>query len=172
MGSRVCRLVFDPEKCVCIASDKYCVESLDKRWFGRREGDKLVLSLVETAYLLFKKQVVVEHNGVVYSDLDGLLSRYHSCFKTMFWPYLTVYNDLRSRGRRTRDLGNGRFLVKHKDGSLRLLAVLEEKRLVKASEIVELLETARRNNLVLVLAIVSLQGDLTYYEAIKIDLKK
>ncbi len=172
MGLKTHYGLFDRGKCVVYITGRRSVDELDSKWFGRREGGRLVLSLVETAYLMLRKQLIVECSGVEYSSLDDLMRDHYHCFKSMFWPYLTVYNDLRSRGRRVRVIGEERFLVKHKDGSLRLLVVLEEKRLVKASKLVELLDQARKNNLILVLAIVSLQGDLTYYEVTSIEPRK
>jgi len=83
-----------------------------------------------------------------------------------------VYNDLRSRGRRVRVLEDGKFLVKHKDNTLRLLVVLEEKQLVSASHLLDLVRQAQRNGLIFIAAIVSLQGDLTYYELNVVDLRR
>ena len=163
---------FDPSKCVGICSDRVLTNALDRRWFGRKDGDKLILSIEELAYLLLKNQVCVSINDKVYDDLSKLMDDYYSCFQRMFWPRLLVYNDLRGRGRRVRVLEDGKFLVKHKDNTLRLLVVLEEKQLISTSQLLDLVRQAQRNGLIFIAAIVSLQGDLTYYELNVIDLRR
>ncbi|RLG83421.1 MAG: endonuclease [Thermoprotei archaeon] len=163
---------FDPNKCVGICKDKVLTDALDRRWFGRRDNDKLILSTEELAYLLLKNQVCIRINNNIYDDLSKLMNDYYSCFQKMFWPRLLVYNDLRSRGRRVRVLEDGKFLVKHKDNTLRLLVVLEEKQLVSASHLLDLVRQAQRNGLIFIAAIVSLQGDLTYYELNVVDLRR
>ena len=163
---------FDPSKCVGICSDRILIDALDRRWFGRKDGDKLILSIEELAYLLLKNQVCVRINDKVYDDLSKLMDDYYSCFQEMFWPRLLVYNDLRDRGRRVRVLEDGKFLVKHKDNTLRLLVVLEEKQLISTSQLLDLVRQAQRNGLIFIAAIVSLQGDLTYYELNVIDLRR
>ncbi|WFO75746.1 endonuclease [Desulfurococcaceae archaeon MEX13E-LK6-19] len=164
------KIIFDEKTCQGIVYNKDDIEVLDKRWFGRREGDKLILSLEETAYLLLKGEIVIDLGTSELSSLEELMRKYSSCFEKMFWPKLIVYNDLRSRGRRVRVLDEKRFLVKHKDGSLKLLLILEEKSLTSINDIISYVEQARRNNLELALAIVSLQGDITYYTVSSIEL--
>jgi len=163
---------FDPSRCTGVCSDRVLAESLDRRWFGRWDGDKLLLSIEEVAYLLLRGYVCVKVGDKLYTGLSMLMDDFYNCFQKMFWPRLMVYNDLRSRGRRVRVLEDGKFLVKHKDNTLRLLVVLEEKQLIKASQLLDLIRQAQRNGLLFVAAIVSLQGDLTYYELNVIDLRR
>ena len=163
---------FDPNKCIGICSDRAIADALDKRWFGRWDDDRLLLSIEELAYLLLKKQICVCVGNKIYEDLSMLMDDYYNCFQKMFWPRLLVYNDLRGRGRRIRVLEDGKFLVKHKDNTFRLLVVLEEKQLVNASQLLDLVRQAQRNGLIFIAAIVSLQGDLTYYELNVIDLRR
>jgi tRNA-intron endonuclease len=84
---------------------------------------------------------------------------------------LSVYKDLRDRGRRVRILEPMKFLVKDKSGHLRLVLILEEKNPVNINMLEQLVEEARRNNMLATLAIVSLQGELTYYEVTQADLR-
>ncbi len=165
-------IVFEPDKCVGYINDPNLVESLDKRWFGKKEGNILVLTLEEIAYLMLKQGYEVVVGEKKYTCLEELMEKFYDCFKTMFWPRLLVYNDLRSRGRRVKTIGENKFLVKHKDGTLKLVVVLEEKRLISGGELLDLARQARSNDLGLILAIVSLQGDLTYYEVVGTDLRK
>lgn len=160
---------FDEESCNGVVRERSVVDELDGKWFGRRSGDELVLSLVEIAYLLLSGKVAVRVGGEVASDLNALLSLRHECFAEFFWPMLTVYKDLRDRGRRVRPLGGNSFLVKDKLGDVRVVYVLEEKVLESTDSLVKYVEAARSNSLQAVFAIVSLQGDLTYYEVSKIS---
>lgn len=165
--------MFDENTCHGYVYDKDVVEALDKRWFGRREaGNKLVLSLEEIAYLMLRREFTVSTKGSKLKSLSDLMERHHRCFERMFWPRLVIYDDLRRRGRKVKILDDKRFLVKHKDGSLKLVLVLEEKNLISINEILEQVEQARRNNLELALAIVSLQGDTTYYTVSTVELRK
>ena len=172
MVSRTIKGVFDPEKCCTYIEDKRLVDSLEERWFGEKSGDKIILSLIETSYLLLKNALIVNDGEEDINELSKLMYKHYNCFKTMFWPQLAVYNDLRSRGRKTKVLGENLFIVKHKDGSFRLINVLEEKRLVKVNDFLNNIIQARKNGLIYVAAIVSLQGDLTYYVVSEIDLRK
>ncbi|WP_425358428.1 endonuclease [Desulfurococcus mucosus] len=165
-GESGLRILFDPSTCRASTSDPRAVGILEEKWFGRRSRGDLVLDLVEVAYLILEKKAVVETaTGVVLSSLEELMREAYGCFKDFFWPQLLVYKDLRDRGRRVRVVDQGRFLVKDKSGGLRLVYVLEEKKLISIDSIVKEAENARDNSLQLVLAIVSLQGDITYYEA-------
>ncbi|MEM1642995.1 MAG: endonuclease, partial [Desulfurococcaceae archaeon] len=93
-------------------------------------------------------------------------------FSEMFWPRLIVYTDLRDRGRLLKPIGENAYLVKHKDNTLKLLLVMEEKMPVGIKDVMEQVEKAKKNNLSLIMAIVSLQGDLTYYEVSDVELSK
>ncbi len=163
---------FDPAICRGYCRNPVLAESFERRWFGRRENGLLYFTMEEIAFLLLKGYACVRVSGKTYSDLGELMDEYYSCFQRMFWPRLLVYNDLRGRGRRVRVVDNEKFLVKHKDNTLRLLVVMEEKQLIKASKLYDLVLQARKNGLYFVAAIVSLQGDLTYYEISSIDLRK
>ncbi|MCY0868741.1 MAG: endonuclease [Desulfurococcus sp.] len=166
------RVVFDTATCRGVVVDQPSIEALVEKWFGRRSEEGLILDLVEVSYLILEGRAVVEtRRGVVLESLGSLMEEAPSCFKDFFWPQLLVYKDLRDRGRRVQILGQGRFLVRDKHGSLRIVRVLEEKREVSIQELMKEVEDARSNSLSLVLAIVSLQGDVTYYEAGKVSLE-
>ncbi len=155
---------FDAEECRGIVRDPVFINDLDKRWFGRRVGDLLYLEIVEIAYLLLKSKITIKDSSMEINDLESFMNTYYECLKEFFWPRLVVYRDLRDRGRRVRVLGGNEFLVRDKYGELRLVVVLEEGRRVGVSSIPLIVDKALDNGLKPVLAIVSLQGDLTYYE--------
>lgn len=166
------KILFDPRSCQGYVVDRNSIKVLEERWFGRRNGDKLILSLEEVAYLILRKEVVVQSNNHSISSFSELMKEYENCFGSMFWPRLIIYNDLRSRGRKIKILDERLYLVKHKDSSLKLVLVLEEKSLIGIKDLLYYIEQARKNNLDLALAIVSLQGDITYYTVSLIDLMR
>lgn len=157
-------IIFDGEKCIGVLDNPVGARDLYNRWFGRLEDDKLYLEVVEIAYLLIKSRIRIVDDGTVLSDLRGFMDRYNKCFREFFWPKLVVYRDLRDRGRRVRVIGDNEFIVKDKYGDLRLVVVLEEGSSISINDVTRWIRKARDNNLIPVLAIVSLQGDLTYYE--------
>jgi len=169
-STRSYTIIFDSKSCRGYAEESTAVE-LAERWFGKYEGSRLLLDLVEIAYLLLSghTKVIVENKTV--SKLDDLVSTHSECFKSFFWPMLSVFKDLRDRGRRVKILEPMKFLVKDKTGRLRLVFILEEKNPVSINILEQLVEDARRNNMLATLAIVSLQGELTYYEVTKADLR-
>lgn len=161
---------FDGEKCVCLVEDTDEINDLSNRWFGRIEDNALVLDIVEVAYLLLSGRLVIETAGnKIISDLDSLLDDYYACFREFFWPKLIVYKDLRDRGRRVRIVGENRFIVRDKHGALRLVFILEEGRQISIDDLVNYVDVSMDNGLVPVFAIVSLQGDLTYYEVTRTE---
>ncbi|OYT41067.1 MAG: endonuclease [Desulfurococcales archaeon ex4484_58] len=162
---------FDKEKCRGYVASNEQANDLEKRWYGRREAGKLSLDIVELAYLLLRKQLVIMDLKKI-EDLNSFLNNYYFCLEEFFWPRLIVYKDLRDRGRRVKVLDQDKFIVKDKYGDLRLVVVLEEGSMRRITSISEHIDKAMDNNLKLVYAIVSLQGDLTYYEVTKIKPKR
>jgi tRNA-intron endonuclease len=163
-------VVFDTTKCKGYVTGN-AAEELVERWFGKYEDNRLSLDLVEVSYLLLSGYAQVVANDRAITTLEELASVYGECFKSFFWPMLSVYKDLRDRGRRVRILEPMKFLVKDKSGHLRLVFILEEKSPVSINILEQLVEEARRNNMLATLAIVSLQGELTYYEIVQADLR-
>ncbi len=162
----------DHDKCLGVLEDPNGIRDLYNRWFGRVEDNKLYLEIVEIAYLLLKSRIRIRDHGEVINSLELFMNKFYDCIKEFFWPKLVVYKDLRDRGRRVRVLKDNEFLVKDKYGDLRLVVVLEEGRNIDVDELTRWISKARDNNLIPVLAIVSLQGDLTYYEISSINLRR
>ncbi|ABN70086.1 tRNA intron endonuclease, catalytic-like protein [Staphylothermus marinus F1] len=160
---------FDQSKCIGIVKDKKSINNLEKKWFGRLEGENLVLDIVELAYLLLHGRIRLVLEGLEITTYNEFLEKNYGCLKQFFWPKLVVYKDLRDRGRKVRVIDDKKFLVKDKHGDLKLVVILEEGSKRPADTIIKDIETAHSNNLELIYAIVSLQGDLTYYEVSKID---
>jgi tRNA-intron endonuclease len=159
---------FDKDKCVGIVNDPRLASDLEGRWFGRRVNGSLILDIVEVAYLLLSGRMRLVSDDTILG-LNDFMDKYYSCLKEFFWPRLVVYKDLRDRGRRVRIIGSNKYIVKDKYGDLRLVYVLEESRRVNVDAVSEIISEALDNGLKPVLAIVSLQGDLTYYEVTSME---
>ncbi|MEM0002249.1 MAG: endonuclease [Desulfurococcaceae archaeon] len=161
---------FDESNCKGYAYRSSLTDELVERWFGKYYDNKLVLDLVEVAYLLSQEKVVVRTDRESINSVEELVKRYGKCFDKFFWPMLSVFKDLRDRGRRVRVVETLKFLVKDKTGDLRVVYVLEEKMSLNINSLQNIVNEAVRNNLKATLAIVSLQGELTYYDITSADL--
>lgn len=174
MGEEFNKLVvveFDPSSCRGYVNRSPTVEELLNRWYGWKLRDGVALDLVEIAYLLSIGKLLVRDpsSGITVKDMNELVSRFPACFEKFFWPMLTVFKDLRDRGRRVRIIETMKFLVKDKDGDLRLIYILEERSPISVDKILETVAEARRNNLKATIAVVSLYGELTYYEISQVE---
>ncbi|MEM2171056.1 MAG: endonuclease [Desulfurococcaceae archaeon] len=166
------KIHFDSESCKGYLNRSPRADELAERWFGVYHNDRLVLNLVEVAYLLSTSKALVRlDDGSEVREVEELIKKRGSCFDKYFWPMLAVFKDLRERGRRTRVLDQCKFLVKDKTGDLRLIYVLEEKLNIDMQTLHNIVDEARRNNLKVTLAIVSLQGELTYYDIVPADIR-
>lgn len=162
---------FNTSLCKGYVGKSIFTDELVERWFGRYHKNNLVLELIEIAYLISQGRVSVRIGDTVVESIEDLVKNASGCFDKSFWPMLSVYKDLRDRGRRVRVLGPMKFLAKDKTGSLRLIYVLEEKYEIPINTLHEVVSEARRNDLSATLAIVSLHGELTYYDLISADLR-
>lgn len=166
------QIIFNKKKCAGYVEDDKIAFELENKWYGIRENNYLYLDIVEIAYLLLKNKASIIIGDVHISELEDFLKKNYECLKDFFWPKLIVYKDLRDRGRRVKVLGNDKFLVKDKHGNLRMIIILEEGNTRNVSDILKHLNSSMANNLKLVYAIVSLQGDLTYYELTRMEPKR
>ncbi|NPA98433.1 MAG: endonuclease [Crenarchaeota archaeon] len=167
---RTHRILFDTSKCCGLIRENY--HDLSNRWFGRETNEGLELSIVETAYLLIsdRARIIVDDEEI--TSLEKFMEKAYNCLREFFWPSLLVYKDLRDRGRRVKVVREGEFIIKDKHGALRMVKVLEEGHSITLEDIVSDIEKAIDNALSLVIAVVSLQGDITYYEVGRIDPRK
>lgn len=164
----------DRDSCRGYVDSTPYVEELSDKWFGKLQQKRLVLDLVEVAYLLSHAQgkvTVVDPSGRTMRTVEELVEAHGQCFESSFWPMLSVLKDLRDRGRKVRVLEPMKFLIKTKNGDLRLVYILEEKSIININALISVVEEARRNNLKATLAIVSLQGELTYYDLNEADIR-
>ncbi len=164
------RILFDASKCCGMIGENY--HDLSNKWFGRETSDGLELSIVETAYLLISDRARIIVGDEEITSLEEFMEKAYNCLREFFWPSLLVYKDLRDRGRRVKVVKEGEFIIRDKHGALRMVKVLEEGHSITLEDIVSDIEKAIDNALSLVIAVVSLQGDITYYEVGRIDPRK
>ncbi len=167
---KIHRIIFDTDTCKGLIKDNYY--DLSNKWFGRETKEGLELSIIETAYLLISERAKIVICDEEISGLEEFMEKAYNCLREFFWPSLLVYKDLRDRGRRIRVIQDGEFVIKDKHGALRMIKVLEEGHRITLDGIVSSIEKAVDNALSLVIAVVSLQGDITYYEVGRMDPKK
>ena len=158
----------DKGSCTGLVEDGSARE-FEEKWFGEKSGDKLFLNIIEISYLLLTGRIIVETDGRIISTLEDFMKSSLECFKEYSWSNLVVYKDLRDRGRKVRVLGKNVFMMKDKHGDIRLVLILEEKSPLGVKDIIEFAEKSMRNNITPIVAIVSLQGEITYYELARIE---
>ncbi|MCI4461549.1 MAG: endonuclease [Thermogladius sp.] len=158
----------DKGSCTGLVEDGGARE-FEEKWFGEKSGDKLFLNIIEISYLLLTGRIIVETDGRIISTLEDFMKSSLECFKEYSWSNLVVYKDLRDRGRKVRVLGKNVFMMKDKHGDIRLVLILEEKSPLGVKDIIEFAEKSMRNNITPIVAIVSLQGEITYYELARIE---
>ncbi len=147
-----------------VVEDEASVSRLLQRGFGRREGNRLHLSLVEAAYLLEKGRLRITRDGRSLSaeellgQEEGLLTRY------------AVYRDLRERGYvvRTGFKFGAHFRVYErgtypKEHSRYLVHAVREDDGVSFTELARAVRLAHSVRKRLLFAVVDDEGDVTYY---------
>ncbi|WP_440060087.1 endonuclease [Thermogladius sp. 4427co] len=162
-------IFFDKKSCQGFVKDGSIVSDLKEKWFGVEVEGKLVLNVTEVSYLLLSNRARVAVGDKYFSNLKDFMEYTIECFKEYSWSNIVVYKDLRDRGRRVKVIDNNLFMMKDKHGDVKIVLVLEEKRPVTIEDISDYTMKSVRNNASLVLAIVSLQGEVTYYEVSRIE---
>lgn len=137
-------------------------EELRSEGYGYEGPDGLHLSPLETAYLAYKGRLTVTMNGREMGFRD--IMAYYSRRDEMMWVMFTVYYDLRKRGRKpVQGPSRNSLVFKDPRGGLVEVYVLEENRMIRLTDVLEMLEASVKNGRIPVLAIVDRHGDVTYY---------
>ncbi len=144
-------------------------DKLTSKYYGFREGSKVYLSLVESAFLLGKKKIKVYLNDKEI-DLNGLLE-YSSSFIEKFVPKYVVYKDLRNRGYivKTAFKYGADFRVYDKgatpgrEHSRWIVFVVTQDDTLIWTQVASMVRVAHSVKKELLLAVVDEEGDVTYY---------
>lgn len=144
------------------------------RFIVRRGSEKYpsgtVLDPLEVAFLLHEgKAIVFKENGETLS-LKDLAIMYSD--KREWWLLFTVLHDLFKRGRIVKRGFGERDLILERDNKKYQIYVAEENVMVSINELIEWIDNSFSKNMIPVIAIVDMYGDVTYYKASKHMFKK
>ena len=143
-------------------------------YFGRPKNDKLELSLVEAAYLLYRNKVNIQEKGntLDFTDFFKKASLRQQYFELKY----IVYKDIRERGLYIQP-GVTDFRVYPRGGhpgksqAKSFIRVHSERITLPLKELQKLLNTADNVHKQLILAIVDEESDITFYEVKKVNVK-
>lgn len=145
------------------------LDSLEEKGFGKRKDSKLLLSLVEAAYLAWRGELEVD--GGDGDDFNLILATLCEVRSDDLLRFL-VYQDLRRAGRVVRYEENTPFLRLYPKGGLIgemasnvLVFPISEHELIPQSDIMKAVMYAGRIRKRLLLAVVGSESDITYYHA-------
>lgn len=147
------------------AGDKITVVKGDEKY---REGD--AIDLFEASYLVYsgRAKAIDEKDGEL--GVKELFMRYAS--GDLWWIYFTVFTDLASRGRRIRRGYGERSIIVEHEGEKYMVYVTEEGARVPLITLLSWIESSQHKDLIPVIAVVDMYGDVTYYQAMSISLKR
>lgn len=144
---------------IFIEGDKAWVKTnknLERRGFGVKRGDKIILDPVEVVYLFIKNNAKIRDATKKY-DI-GEVFEWAKGKKRDFLCYYFVYEDLRERGQKVKPSGS--FLI-----GRQVFYPISEKVTVKIPELNKLLKNFGE----IILAIVDEESEITYYKAYQTD---
>ncbi len=151
--------------------EKNAIEELhNKSYYGRPKGDKLEVSLTESAYLIYMGKIIVEIEGKE-TGFEDFFLKASSLFKN-FELFYIVYKDMRERGYYVQPGVTG-FRVYPRGGhpgktpAEFFIFVTSERIPLLLSQLRTHLGTVENLKKRLVLAIVDEESDITYYEVKK-----
>ncbi len=157
-----------------VITGKQGIEELhNTSYYGRPKDDSLVLSLTESAYLIYMGKISVEIGGKVLDFKEFFLKA--STLMKNFELFYAVYKDLRGRGYYVQPSVTG-FRVYPRGGhpgkmpAEYYVFVISERMPLLLSDLMEHLGTVNNLKKRLVLAIVDEESDITHYEVKKITL--
>ncbi|WP_292486846.1 tRNA-intron lyase [Methanohalobium sp.] len=157
-----------------LVDEKGIDELYKSGYFGRPKGNKLELSLVEAAYLLYRNKIKIQENekGLDFTDFFKKASLRQQYFELKY----IVYKDIRERGLYIQP-GVTDFRVYPRGGHpgksqpRSYIHVHSERIPLPLKDLQKLLETADNVHKQLILAIVDEESDITFYEAKKVNIK-
>ncbi|MDW7731656.1 MAG: tRNA-intron lyase [Methanolobus sp.] len=158
-----------------VLSGKQAINELYKTgYYGRPKGDNLELTLVEAAYLLYKKKLDIEMNERVlgFEDFFTEAAKRQQYFELKY----IVYKDLRERGFYVQS-GVTDFRVYPRGGhpgktpAKSFVYVRSERIPMPLSDLLPSVNAAENVRKQMILAIVDEESDLTYYEVRKVNPK-
>lgn len=150
-------------------------EELENRNFGRHVAEGIKLTLVESAYLLYKEKIEILDEGerLGFETFFGRASAMDENFTRRY----IVYRDLRERGYHIQPSPTD-FRIYPRGGqsgtaqSKYLLHIISERERTPIKKLLKCVETAENLKKELILAIVDEESDITFYKLKKSDPKE
>ncbi|MCQ6962156.1 tRNA-intron lyase [Methanolobus chelungpuianus] len=157
-----------------LAAKQAINELYNTGYYGRPKGDTLELTLIEAAYLLYKKKLDIELNGRIlgFEEFFTEASKMQQYFELKY----IVYKDLRERGFYVQPSVTD-FRVYPRGGhpgktpARSFVYVRSERIPMPLPDLFTSLNAADNVHKQMVLAIVDEESDLTYYEVKKVNVK-
>lgn len=143
---------------VRIENERIVVEEIEENMTSNQLNKDKYLTIVEALWLVYSKNKKLVYNGEILK-VEDLLKIARNDF---VWIVFTVYNDLRSRGKKIEVVGDNLLLMITGTKSIDVY-VLEENNLVLLNRLIELIEMSHRRGRDVVFALVDKHGDVTYY---------
>ncbi|MBP2029168.1 tRNA-intron endonuclease [Methanohalophilus levihalophilus] len=151
-----------------VVAGKSAIEELYKKGFhGRPKDNKLELTLIEAAYLLYREKLEIGESGkkLAFRDFFKKAATIEPAFELKY----IVYKDLKERGYYVQPSAVD-FRVYPRgsnpgSGPAKILVYVQSERVpLKIKELLQSLKTAENMRKQLVLAVVDEESDITYYE--------
>lgn len=156
---------------ILIADGEAISELYDRGFYGRKRVGKLELSLIEGAYLLYRKKIEIFSEGS-FIDFKKFFEIASGRFKDFELGYI-VFKDLRERGYYTKMSPLGFRLYPRgshpgKTPAYAFVYVISERTHLPLQHAIQELNRAKNARKQLILAIVDEESDITFYELKKI----
>ena len=155
------------EKDRVIAGESAIEELYKKGFHGRPRNNKLELTLIESAYLLYREKLAINESGKNLEFRDFFIRA--ATIEPAFELKYIVYKDLKERGYYVQPSAVD-FRVYPRgsnpgSGPAKVLVYVQSERVpLKVKELLQSLKTAENMRKQLVLAVVDEESDITYYE--------
>jgi len=133
-----------------------------------REGE--VLDFIEASYLVYMGRAKALDESGRELEVKDLFMRYAS--GDLWWILFTVFTDLASRGRRVRKGYGERDIIVEHGGKTYMVYVTEEGVEIPIVTLLSWIESSHHKDMIPVIAVVDMYGDVTYYQASNINLRR
>lgn len=164
------------ENKIIIKDSKDASRLYNRSHFGNPlSGNKLELDLIEGVFLQGEEKIKVFRNEkeISFEELVEIAAKKIKEFEIKY----QVYKDLRSRGHTVKhynelkDVAFSRIKFKKENGEDFFISIFSERDVFDIRKIVDLIKKVTKKNKKLWFAIVDEEGDITYYDVSKVNLK-
>jgi len=132
-------------------------------------GNRLELSLLEGVFLIGEEKLRVYHDEkeISFQELLKIASKKISNFEIKY----LIFNDLRKRGNNVQTCKKNEIFDFYIDKKNCYISAFYERNIIDIDRIQKLIENSKRKNKLLWFAVVDEEGDITFYEVNKTNIK-